>query len=520
MTSDNRYYRKVVCLIGVALVIRCILAFTVNLGNDEAYYFTYAIQPDWNHFDHPPLVGIFIRIFTLDLHWINDLSMRLTSIVAAALCTWIIFQCGCVIKNERAGWIASILYNVSVYTSIISGLFIIPDSPQLVFWLLTVLIALKLLLATQTKKQQSIRIMLIGACIGLATMCKIHGLFLWFGIGIYILLYDRRYLKNPFLYLSFMVTLAIISPIFLWNLQNHFITWRFHSQRVEIHHVLLNPSSFVTALAGQILYNNPVNIIIYVIALPGLKKTRFPQGPLHLLRWFSFPIIIVVTAISLFRNVLPHWSGPGFIGLMLISSVVWDEYFTAGKARYCKRWLAAGGIFTATLIVLGVACVDLYPGTLGNKRAEKLGAGDVTLDMYGWRELSKDFKLIRQDDVRNGLMPKTAPIVINKWFPGGHLLYYVGYPLHVPVIGVGDLDDLHKFAWLNRAQGMLTKGENAYYITSSHYFKDPKIQYAGDFNRIVLIKKIAQMRSGFTARYWYIYRLEGAVRKLGDILPE
>lgn len=522
MKSNSHYSRKVAYLIAVTFVIRCLLACLVNLGNDESYYFTYALQPDWNHFDHPPLVGIFIRIFTLNLHWVNDFSMRLTAVVAAALCTWIIFRCGCVLRNDRTGWIASILFNISVYTSIISGLFILPDSPQMVFWLLAVFGILKLLLSPNTKRQENVGFVLIGIFIGLATMCKIHGLFLWFGLGMYILLYNRKHLRSPFLYVAFIITIVIISPIFIWNFHNNFITWRFHSQRLEIHHALLNPQSFITAVAGQVIYNNPVNIIIYILALVGFEKVNFSQkeNTLHLLRWITFPIIIVVTGIALFRNILPHWSGPGFMGLMLMAAIVWDSYLSEKKARFAKRWLVGGAVFIIIIVVLGVTCVNFYPGTLGNKDRRKLGAGDVTLDMYGWEALARKFDTIRQEDIERGFMRKTDPIVVNKWFPGGHILYYIGEPLHVPVIGVGNLLDLHKFAWLNLREGYLGKGGNAYFITSSDYFKDPDIEYYGDFKRITLVRKIAQERSGIVARYWYIYHLDDAAKKLGNILPE
>ena len=120
-------------------LMRCVLALLLNLGNDEVYYFTYAVQPDWNHFDHPPLVGLFIRIFTFNLHWLNDLSMRLPAIAGAAINTWLIAQCGQKLGSEKGGLVAAILYNTSVYCSILSGLFILPDSVQLVFWLASLL---------------------------------------------------------------------------------------------------------------------------------------------------------------------------------------------------------------------------------------------------------------------------------------------------------------------------------------------------------------------------------------------
>lgn len=98
----------------VSTAIRCCLAYSVELGNDEVYYFTYAVQPDWNHFDHPPLVGLFIRLFTLNLYWLDGLSVRLPAILGAAVGKWLIAGCGKLLRSERTGLVAAVLYNTSL----------------------------------------------------------------------------------------------------------------------------------------------------------------------------------------------------------------------------------------------------------------------------------------------------------------------------------------------------------------------------------------------------------------------
>jgi hypothetical protein len=60
------YQKKLWWLIGISIVVKLVLSYFLELGNDEVYYYTYALQPDWNHFDHPPMVGWLIRIFTFN----------------------------------------------------------------------------------------------------------------------------------------------------------------------------------------------------------------------------------------------------------------------------------------------------------------------------------------------------------------------------------------------------------------------------------------------------------------------
>lgn len=75
-------YKKLLFrLIIITIIVKIILSLLVELGIDESYYWMYAIQPDWNHFDNPPMVGFLIRLSTLNLHWVNDVSMRLGAIL-------------------------------------------------------------------------------------------------------------------------------------------------------------------------------------------------------------------------------------------------------------------------------------------------------------------------------------------------------------------------------------------------------------------------------------------------------
>ena len=152
------YQKKLWWLIGISMVVKIILSFFLELGNDEVYYYTYAVQPDWNHFD---------------------------SLVCAAIATIVIFESGTLLKNEKAGWIAALLYNLSIYTSIIAGLFVMPDSPQLLFFCLSIYMMLSWVMKPHIFSL--IDWILLGLFVGLATMSKVHGLYLWAGFGLFIL---------------------------------------------------------------------------------------------------------------------------------------------------------------------------------------------------------------------------------------------------------------------------------------------------------------------------------------------
>ena len=56
----------------IVAAIKIFFSFFLELGNDESYYYTYALKPQLNYFDHPPMVGILMRITTLNLSFVND----------------------------------------------------------------------------------------------------------------------------------------------------------------------------------------------------------------------------------------------------------------------------------------------------------------------------------------------------------------------------------------------------------------------------------------------------------------
>ncbi|MGF7230090.1 ArnT family glycosyltransferase, partial [Arachidicoccus sp.] len=396
MTHNRSFSQKLFLLIICATVIRCLVAYSLNLGNDEVYYFTYALQPDWNHFDHPPLVGIFIRFFTVNLHYSNQFTMRLTAIIGAGFNTWLIARCGYLLRNERAGFIAAILYTTSIYTSIISGIFILPDSPQVVFWMMALWVLIKLI---QTPQHKNVNgwLLLFGLLVGITTMCKIHGVFLWIGFGLYIILHDKKWLFNPYLYFSILITLVCISPIVIWNYYNDFATWHFNSNRVSIAHASFNLDAFITTTIGQIAYNNPINVTLSFIAVSAfIKGKKFMQRDLgKLLMYCALPIIVITTGLSLLRDTLPHWSGPGFMTLLLPTAIFVENKITEVNKIFYKKILDFNMGFIAIVLITGLFVVQLYPGTMSQKVAPEIGANDVTLDMYGWQTLKPIFEKIR-----------------------------------------------------------------------------------------------------------------------------
>ena len=501
---------RLVYLILITTVIRTITASILELSNDEVYYYLYALDLQPNYFDHPPGVALLIRAFTVNLSLTHELFVRIGAIACSAMGTVIVFHLGTLMKNEQTGWYAAILYNTSIYTSLIAGTFIIPDSPQVVFWLASLWMMFRIII--QADQRLSIPLdewLFFGLFTGLSILCKVHGIFLWFGFGLYVLFYQLRLLKSYGLYLSVLLTLAVISPILWWNIQNDFITYRFHSGRVGVQEDLFHLDYFFQAVGGQLLYNNPINAILMILALWKLRSTKFlDRLAVTFVLLNGLPIILVVTVMSLFNSMLPHWSGPGFMTMSFLTAAYLDEKTGKNLQRLpvilrTSISLISGALFLAILLI------RFYPGTFGSHDQERYGDGDFTLDMYGWKQFSKDFEPWMEEQKKKHVLPPDVKIVSNKWFPAAHIEYYVAMPSNLTVVGVGDVTDLHQYYWLNKLRPPLQKGDSAICILPSNTQSMTDENYSANFSSMKLLHTFENTRGGGVSRYFNVYLLKG-----------
>ena len=494
---------KIASLILVATIIRFIIAFTIDLGNDEVYYITYARHLQWNYFDHPPFVALLIKLTSLNLTLTSDFFIRLGPILLAAINTYFIYVIAKKIKDEKSGIIAAVLYSASIYSSIIAGVFILPDAPQLFFWMGSIYFLIHIVHPENKSLPKKYYLLLFGLCTGFCIMSKVHGVFLWFGYGLYVLFFDRKILTNGYFYVAILITAAIISPILFWNIDNNFITYSFHSKRVAINSAI-NFNSFIREFFGGILYNNPINYFLIVCSLIACWKNKIAIAVPHIriLLFLSLPLIGGLLFISLFRETLPHWSGPGYTTLIILTSC----YLSDAKNKLQKLIP-----YTLCLIIsisfLGILLIRFYPGTLGDKTAITLGGKDATLDMYDWNYFKTEFEKIHQSDIATA-QTKTNFIVNNKWFPGAHIDNYIAQPMKMDFVAIGKLEDIHTYHWLNQYRKPLQKGGDAYFITVSNNYSDPNLIYASQFETINKPRIIKQYRSGREVRNLYVYLMQ------------
>ena len=493
--------QKLGLLILISTLIRLIVGDSIQLGNDEVYYWTYARYPDWSHFDHPPMVGFFEQLFSLNLFYESELVLRLGFIVSGTLSTLLMYLIGKEIKDEKTGLIAAVLFNTSIYGFVISGLFIMPDGPLVLFWMSSLLFFIKYQKATE-KRKINLFLSLSLIFVSLGIYAKYQAVYLLFGYGLYWLFYKRDQLKNPVLYINLGFTVLIVFIIYYWNYLHSFSGMSYHSERVTLFSLNFNIDSFLREVVGQIAYNNPYNYVVILIALIAFKKKKFIAASYFgLFLFISLPLIATTLFFALYRDTLPHWSGVSFLSLAIVAAAHLSE-------RPKRPVLIATLFLIFSLMLLGIGVVNKGWGidsNISQQEKTKLGKNDPTLDMYGWDQFENELILLEAE------LPELQdlPLVSNKWYPGSHLFYYLARPMGKSLFVLGDMKDMHKYYWINQTMPPLAPGQNGIYITYSRNFKDPGKTMASYFDKAKLLKEFPVKRSGNIVEYGYIYLLQG-----------
>lgn len=516
--QENRIDKYITWLLIISVLVRGFLASFIEFGNDEVYYWTYAMYPDWSHFDHPGMVGWVMQIFSLNLLFTSEFALRLSSIIFMTIDTYIIYRLGCLIKSKLTGFYAALLYTASLYCFIITGVFIMPDTPLMLFTLLSVYCFTLSFRAERSEGEEPHgcgQILLGGFFAGFALLSKYSAIFIWVGVGLYVLLFDRKQLKNKYLYLSALISVLCMLPVLIWNMQNDFISFTFHGDRVSFFGKL-QPLDFIAEIAGELGYNNPINYVLIIIALVAFFKGKkyLDSTSVRLLLCFALPFIGVFWFFSLMRETLPHWSAPAFSLLLLFPASYFadKQQITDGNVKLPKSIIATLSLLVV-ILVFGVleiktGIVPLRFGESANS-VRYYGEGDFTTTIYGWRSIKDDFQRIREEKVAEGAMKETDGMVSLQWFPMANFDYYVAYPLNVNMFGLRDIDKIHKYAWINEYRGGLQKGADYWFLNESSDYYAPE-RYLGDkFDKIVPCDTIVVDRCGKPAKYVFVYMCKG-----------
>ena len=490
-------------VLAIHFLVRLGIALSLDLGVDEAYYVFYGQYPQWSYFDHPPMVGWLVWLTTMGLSNPSVFFVRLGPLLINTLVLVVTYRIGVLLKDRKAALIIVCLVAASFYNSVISGVFLLPDAPLVLFWMLAIWAFLSYI-----KTEQDHFLWLHGCFSGMAMLCKYQSAFLVLGALVWLLKYKPGKLPLRWFIPSLVVPAIVFLPVLLWNVRHGMVSYDLHSSRIGNADLAVKWHFLLSELAGQWFYNNPVVVVLVATSL--WRPSRFKHAAARMpyasyLLAVSVPLIALTIGLSFFNKTLPHWSGPAYYALILCAVC----FGPTVQARSLRRWVRCSLAFF--LAVAGFGLLQIHTGLLkigdGRADAHRLGSGDFTLDVYGWPQIRDRFDELVVEDVRQGRIDTNYVIIVGNWFPGAQIDYYLALTRGRTLFVYGDIRRQHQYRYINPYRGGFSTQRDAYYLTTSRYFFPPDRSLVSQYARVEEVEPIPVHRQGEVVYYLYVYRM-------------
>lgn len=287
-------------------VLNFIVSVFTPLADDEAYYWVYAKFLDWGYFDHPPMIALMIKAGG----WIfqNEISIRFFTVVASSLTLWILFQLS---EFKRTAQLFFLFLTVPAFHAL--GFISAPDVPMLLFgtWYLY---RFKKYLEEDSVKNIAALSLVIAALM----FSKYHGLLL----VIFTLIPNYKLLARKSFYMVFFLSLLFFFPHLWWQMQNDFVSLRFHLfDRVRGHYEFRYTTDYVL---GQLVFCGPVLMLLFFAKI---RSIQFPFA--KTLKWAALGFFLFFFLNSFRVFIEANWVAMGYIAALLLVHASFGEKLNA-----------------------------------------------------------------------------------------------------------------------------------------------------------------------------------------------
>ncbi len=514
------YKRATILLILISATFRLVLAFLAELGPNETYYWSFALFPEINNFNQPPMIGWFIQLFTNNLAFDSNFFIRFSSIVSGSATLWIVFISARRVKDESAGFYAVLLYSLSFYFNLFSGTLALPESPQTLFYMLTLYFLLEGLVPRREGCGEwgvicTMALIMAGLFSGLAVLSKLSSVSIWIGALIFITMYRKELYRRVETYVALSVPLLSLLFFLMWNRGYGYSVADNINGLIDISLASgLNLKRVIIAVVALWFLSNPFNLSIIYTSVKTYKRQMYIGLPYYrLLLCLSLPAIVI----SLVLTAIPG----RFISSA--SLAVTPLFILAGAyvstLDFNQRAIFKPGVirksFLTFITVITVAVTHLFTGFLNpalyGLNSPDISRYDVSLDMYGFNELSHQFRKVRDLDIASGRISGHSYIIAFDYKTASRLDYYIARPNNTVVKTWGPAIKTRKYNYITKKLGGLKRGESVYYIASS-LNDDSGLEFGkANFMTVELADTIDITRMGKTVVTFKVYRFKNMI---------
>ncbi|RFO96329.1 glycosyl transferase [Rhodoferax lacus] len=409
-------------LLALVFGLHALLGAVLGLSVDEAHYALYAAHPALSYFDHPPLVGwaqwplVALGAPTVVLRLVPGLLWLGTLLLVYHLARRLQAAAPGGASEQAGFWaVASLLLAPLMH---ILGISLLPDT-LLMFWSAALMLQ-TLRLMQRTQPPALSQWLLLGALLGLAGLSKYTAIFTAAAVALCLLrAHGMAVLRQPGLWLGTLLALLIVSPVPIWNAQNHWVSFVYQAK----HGAGSGWQGLNVARFGllQLLAYGP----LLLWGWQGLRVATAAQR--SLLAFFVIPFV-VLAYLSGGGSSLPHWTAPAWVALAPFAGVGLARTWAAGKP-----WAVR-----ALVLLQALACVALpaamvsagMPFLQGQAASAQAGnAPNPFADLHGWDAAGERAQALA---VQHGL----DALAVQNWTLASRIGWYAR-PLKVHVLHDG-----------------------------------------------------------------------------------
>lgn len=300
--------------LGIINVFKLWVSRYIPLLGDEAYYYFWSKHPALSYTDHPPMIA-WLHGFSNFVFGQSDLGVRATAILLLLLSTGLIYLIGKEAFGKKVGIASAVVFNL-IPTFFVGGLFLTPEQPLIIFWLMSLFFAVKIV-----KGQQKYYWYLLGLSLGLGLLSKFPMLLFIPSIFIFLILSkeNRHWFKAIEPYLALVVALFTASPVIIWNIQNNFPSLAHHGARLGSPNYINNILYFL--VLQFLMFSPPLFVLTCKTFFYDLRKKFSSIDALSLLFiTLSLVPFLAFALVSPFTLVGGHWTSIIYLGVIVLLS--------------------------------------------------------------------------------------------------------------------------------------------------------------------------------------------------------
>jgi len=375
-------------------VLRLALGARVGVIPDEAYYWTWSLQPDWCYWDQPGGIAW--------AHWLWDqafgasrLSLRALAVFLALVASLLIYGLLRRVMDKTAAALGVLLLQITPLFAA-GAVLILHDSLLLAiaagaWWLFA-----KIVLDDRPRWWP-----LLGVLCACGLYAKFSMVIVAFGFFLALLTQPRgrAHLRTPWPYLGALATAVLFAPVVLWNLKHDWIARRAVSKLAFDPDVVgaARLASFFDFIGGQIGVITPVLAVVGIIAAIAAWRERRDDEGKRLLLAVPALTILAYFAVNAWRaKIQANWPAVAWLALTPLA-VDWIMRRIDAGRTHAPRWLVAVAL-TVLLPTIALHAHVFHPLVTIKT--------DITAQFYGYDGLAEHVNAFRERYPQAALMTK------------------------------------------------------------------------------------------------------------------